>query len=89
MTNYENLKQMNSDELTETLCDMIYEYGRCQANKICLMVSDLKQMSSDELAVTICDMMGECDKCPGIGMCRTGCGRANGLKEWMKQEVEE
>ena len=50
---------------------------------------NLKQMSSDELAVAICDMMGECDKCPGIGMCMAGRGKANGLKEWMKQEVEE
>lgn len=50
---------------------------------------NLKQMSSDELAVAICDMMGVCDKCPANKMCTMGCGKANGLKEWMKQEVEE
>ena len=50
---------------------------------------NLKQMDSDELAVTICDMMCMCDKCPAREMCVRGCGKANGLKEWMKQEVEE
>ena len=50
---------------------------------------NLKQMSSDELAVTICEMIGVCRTCPGSEMCITGCGKANGLKEWMKQEVEE
>jgi hypothetical protein len=50
---------------------------------------NLKQMDSDELAVTICDMMGVCDKCPAGNMCMMGNGKANGLKEWMKQEVEE
>lgn len=51
---------------------------------------NLKQMSSDELAVTICEMMGVCDWCPGMEMCMMMIGvKANGLKEWMKMEVEE
>jgi hypothetical protein len=50
---------------------------------------NLKQMDSDELAVTICEMMGVCDWCPGREMCRmTIGGKASGLKEWMKMEVE-
>ena len=52
---------------------------------------NLKHMDSDELAVAICDMMGVCDWCPGREMCHmmVSGGKANGLKEWMKQEVEE
>lgn len=50
---------------------------------------NLKQMDSDELSVTICDMMGVCDKCPGREICTVWDGKANGLKEWMKMEVEE
>lgn len=50
---------------------------------------NLKQMDSDELAVTICEMMGVCNKCPARVICTMGNGKANGLKEWMKMEVEE
>ena len=50
---------------------------------------NLKQMTSDELAVAICDMMVECNKCPGREICTAWDGKANGLKEWMKQEAEE
>lgn len=50
---------------------------------------NLKQMDSDELAETICYMNGVCDCCPANKMCKMWDGNANGLKEWMKQEVEE
>ena len=35
MTNYENLKQMTSDELAVAICNMISACDRCPARGIC------------------------------------------------------
>lgn len=48
----------------------------------------LKQMTSDELAVAICSMIWSCENCPARGICIRDCGKANGLKAWMKLQEE-
>lgn len=37
MTNYENLKQMSSDELAVAICDMMGVCDKCPARGICVM----------------------------------------------------
>ena len=36
MTNYENLKQMTSDELAVAICNMISACDRCPARGLCI-----------------------------------------------------
>ena len=51
----------------------------------------IRAMTDEELAVFICDRVDTCSekRCPGAELCRGEEGKANGLKKWLQQPVEE
>ena len=49
----------------------------------------LHAMTADELARELCDWYkADCKECPGYRFCVCMGGHGNGLKKWMKMEVE-
>lgn len=48
----------------------------------------IRDMSDNELAEYICKNLG-CYICPGNTLCVGSGGKANGLKKWLKQPVED
>jgi hypothetical protein len=48
----------------------------------------LKSLDSDGLAEFICKHMDVCGLCPGAKYCVHDGGKANGLKKWMKLNME-
>lgn len=51
----------------------------------------IRQMDDDELARWLCESRhpNDCNECSGYDYCLMDGGKANGLKEWLKMEVEE
>lgn len=49
----------------------------------------MRGMTDDELGAFLCLTFGCKGTCPGESLCVAGDGKANGLKKWLKQPVEE
>lgn len=51
----------------------------------------IRQMDDDELARWLCEARhpNDCNGCPGYETCLIGGGKANGLRDWLRQEAKE
>ena len=49
----------------------------------------LRSLSDNDLAETICEWFSDCADCPGELTCQPEGHHANGMKDWLKGEVEE
>ena len=49
----------------------------------------IRSMSDEELSVFLCEEF-DCgsDSCPGLELCKTNEGKANGLLKWLKRPAE-
>lgn len=49
----------------------------------------IRSMTDEELSVFLCEHL-KCysNSCPGIGLCKTNEGKANGLLKWLQQPAE-
>lgn len=50
----------------------------------------IRSMTDEELSVFLCEHF-KCysNSCPGIGLCKTKEGKANGLLKWLQKQVKE
>ena len=50
----------------------------------------IRSMTDEELSVFLCEHF-KCysNSCPGIGLCKTNEGKANGLLKWLQQPPKE
>lgn len=50
----------------------------------------IRSMTDEELSVFLCEHF-KCysNSCPGIGLCKTNEGKANGLLKWLQKQVKE
>lgn len=50
----------------------------------------IRSMNDEELSVFLCEHF-KCysNSCPGIGLCKTNEGKANGLLKWLQQKTDE
>ena len=48
----------------------------------------IHSMTDDELAEAFCEYI-DCDCCPALYLCKLNEGESNGLKKWLKKEVED
>ena len=53
----------------------------------------LRQMNNEQMAAELCKLYDQiengCDYCIGTNMCVAGDGKANGLRKWLDEEVND
>lgn len=57
-------------------------------DKKSMQIKEITTEQLDHLAEHFCDAIETCSVCPGSHLCIFNGGKSNGLKKWIKQQME-